>query len=115
LENRKLADWASVAEIIGAAAIVISLIYVGIQVNDSTRGVRSATANDAAALTLSWYVELASDTERGGVFYDAITDFESLSPNMLMNWLLLTLGGLERRSSLLDKNRTHDGVGLAKR
>lgn len=34
----KLSDWASIAEVVGAIAIVISLIYVGVQVNDSTRG-----------------------------------------------------------------------------
>ena len=87
--NQKLSDWASIAEIAGAVAIVISLIYVGIQVNDSTRAVRSATASDAAALTLSWYVEVASDTERGGVFYDAITDFESLTPKETFQFLMI--------------------------
>lgn len=87
--NQKLSDWASVAEIIGAAAIVISLIYVGIQVNDSTRAVRSATANDAAALTTSWYVEVGSDAQRGGVFYDGITSFESLSPKETFQFLMI--------------------------
>ena len=32
----RLTDFASIAEIIDAFAVVISLIYVGIQVNDST-------------------------------------------------------------------------------
>ncbi len=72
----KLSEMASIAEIIGAVAIAVSLIYVGIQVNDGTKAVRSATANDAAALMSSWYVEVASDTERGGVFYDGVTNFE---------------------------------------
>ena len=43
----KLSDLASVAEIVGAFAVVISLLYVGIQVNDSTKAARSAAANDA--------------------------------------------------------------------
>jgi hypothetical protein len=30
----KLEKWALIAEIVGAAAVVISLVYVGIQVND---------------------------------------------------------------------------------
>ena len=43
----KLQDMASVAEIMGGVAVVISLIYVGVQVNDSTSAIRSAAASDA--------------------------------------------------------------------
>ena len=78
--DQKLSDWASIAEIIGALAIVISLIYVGVQVNDSTRAVRSATASDAAALSMAWYLEVGSDAERSEVFFNGITNIESLSP-----------------------------------
>jgi hypothetical protein len=34
--NHKLSEWANIAEIIGAVAIIISLIYVSIQVRDNT-------------------------------------------------------------------------------
>ena len=34
----KLGEYASIAEIIGAFAVVISLLYVGVQVNDSECG-----------------------------------------------------------------------------
>jgi len=44
----KLSEWASVAEIVGAAAVIISLAYVGYQVNDNTSAIRSAAANDAS-------------------------------------------------------------------
>jgi len=44
-----LQDIESIAEVIGAIAIVVSLIYVGIQVNDSALATRSATANDTSA------------------------------------------------------------------
>jgi hypothetical protein len=40
----KLSEWASIAEIISAFAVVTSLIYVGIQVYDSAGAVRSASA-----------------------------------------------------------------------
>ena len=39
----KLADWASIAEILGAVAIVISLVFVGFQINDGNRETRAAT------------------------------------------------------------------------
>jgi len=57
----KLSELASIAEIIGAFAVVISLIYVGVQVNDSTGAVRSASANDANVAVQSWYLQTGSD------------------------------------------------------
>lgn len=38
----RLSDWASIAEVVGAIAVVISLAYVGIQVRDNTEAVRAA-------------------------------------------------------------------------
>jgi len=37
-----LSEWASIAEIIGAIAVVLSLIYVGIQVQENTSEIRAA-------------------------------------------------------------------------
>jgi hypothetical protein len=35
--NQRLSDWASIAEIVGAVAIVVSLIYVALEVQQNTR------------------------------------------------------------------------------
>ena len=90
--NQKLSDWASIAEIVGAAAIVISLIYVGLQVSDSTRAVRSATANDAAAVTIAWYLEVGSDAQRSEIFFNGITNIESLSPQETYQFTMMLHG-----------------------
>ncbi len=75
----KLSDVASIAEIIGAFAVVISLIYVGVQVNDSVGAVRSASANDANVAVQSWYQEIGSDQQTSELFYNALTSEEPLS------------------------------------
>jgi len=75
----KLSEVASVAEIMGAVAIVISLIYVGIQVQDSTPAVRSATANDISAAMASWYITTGNDSESIRIILDGITNPDSLS------------------------------------
>ena len=41
--KRTLAEWASVAEIIGALAIVVSLVFVGLQIRANTRATQNAT------------------------------------------------------------------------
>jgi len=37
-----LADWANIGEIIGAIAVVISLVYVGVQIRENTEEMRAA-------------------------------------------------------------------------
>jgi len=62
----KLSELANIAEIIGAFAVVISLIYVGLQVNNSAVAVRSASANDANVALQNWYLEIGSDQQTSG-------------------------------------------------
>ena len=91
----KLAEWANIAEIIGAVAIIVSLIYVGLQVNDNTAAVRSAAANDASVAMQVWYLEMGSNREAGDMWFNAMTSPEPLSTNdefqfmMMMHAVLL--------------------------
>jgi hypothetical protein len=39
----KLSEWASIAEIASAAAVVVSLIYVGVEVSQNTAAVKAST------------------------------------------------------------------------
>jgi len=75
----KLSDMANIADVVGAISIVVSLVYVGVQLNDSTRAVRSATANDTSAALSAWYTELGTNPQALRVFQDGITNPESLS------------------------------------
>ena len=42
MNKLSLSDWASLAEIVGALAVVISLVYVGVQISENTIEVREA-------------------------------------------------------------------------
>ena len=74
----KLSEMANIAEIFGALAVIISLIYVGVQVNDSAKAVRSASVNDANIAVQSWYLEVGSDQQTAEIFYRALTSKEAL-------------------------------------
>ncbi len=58
-----LQDWAYIAEIVGGIAVIVSLIYVGLQVNDSACAVRSAAASDATMAMQSWYLEMGRNRQ----------------------------------------------------
>ena len=83
----KLSDLASLAEIIGAFAVVLSLIYVGIQVNDSNRAIRSAAVNDANVSVQAWYLEIGSD-DYALQFYDSLMSEEIESPQLEFRFMM---------------------------
>ena len=88
----KLSEWANIAEIIGAFAVVISLIYVGFQVNDSAGAVRAASANDANVALQNWYLEIGSDQQTSELFYNALTSDEALSNQEEFQFLMMFHG-----------------------
>ena len=42
MDKLSLTEWAEVAEVVGAVAVVISLVYVGIQVQENTEEIRAS-------------------------------------------------------------------------
>lgn len=88
----RLSEIASIAEIIGAFAVVISLIYVGVQVNDSASAVRAASANDASVALQAWYLEVGSDQQTSALFYRALTSKEALSNEEEFQFLMMLHG-----------------------
>jgi hypothetical protein len=88
--NHKLSEWANIAEIIGAAAIIISLIYVSIQVRDNTNAIRSAATNDAATAMQSWYMTTGSSEQTSMVFYHGMTAPDTLNREQMFQFIMIT-------------------------
>ena len=90
--NLKLSQLANLAEIIGAFAVVLSLIYVGIQVNDSNSAVRSASVNDANVAVQEWYMQIGSDQQTSQVFYRSLMSEEALSREDEFQFIMIFQG-----------------------
>ena len=88
----KLKKWASIAEIVGAVAIVVSLIYVGVQVNDSTLAVRSATANETTNAISAWYAAVGTNNQASDTFLRRISNPESLTSAEMAQFMYMTHG-----------------------
>jgi hypothetical protein len=88
----KLKDWASLAEIVGALAVVISLIYVGIQVNDGAGAARSAAANDVNVALQEWYLAVGSDQQTSTLLYRGLVSEQALSDEEEFQFLMMTHG-----------------------
>jgi len=77
--KRSLSDYALVAEIIGAISVVISLIYVGLSVNQNTDAIMVANHQALVAMdqdTNAWF----RDSEFTATYLAALEDVNRLSP-----------------------------------
>jgi hypothetical protein len=73
-----LQDWSNIAQVIGALAVVISLVYVGFQVKRNTSAVRSATAQAIHNNYGDWYMSMTSDAELNRIAIKGLKDYSSL-------------------------------------
>ena len=88
----RLADLAHLAEIVGAFAVVVSLVYVGIQVNDGVGASRSASVNDANVALQSWYLEVGTNEQTSNLFYRGLLSDEALPNEEEFQFLMIFHG-----------------------
>lgn len=71
---------ALIVEIIGGIIIMISLIFVGLQLKESTKATRSATAVTTVSELTSWYSNLGNSEQGSYVFWNFMTNPDSITP-----------------------------------
>ena len=84
-----LLEWGALGELIGGIAIIGSLIYVGVQVNDSASATRSAVENDASGSMQSWYQEMGSNRQASEVWFNAMTSSDPLSTHDEFQFMMM--------------------------
>jgi hypothetical protein len=80
-ETMNLNDLANIGQVIGAIAVVISLIYVALQIRQNTNAVRSATTQSVHEHFANWYHLIAADAELSRIAADGLRDYLSLPEN----------------------------------
>jgi hypothetical protein len=75
----KLSEVAEIAEIIGAVAIVLSLVFVGAQLQKNTSATKSASAIAAANSMSQWYSNLGSSEQNSNLFRNFMANPSSMS------------------------------------
>ncbi len=90
-------DLGSIGELVGGLAVLLSLVYLALQINQNTRSVRSAmSASVSESLSrvtemLSSQPELARAWYQGRVQYDSLNDEERYRMKMFANTYLRRL------------------------
>src|SRR5205085_4939435 len=68
----------AIANLVGAAAIVVSLIYLTAQVRTGTHAIRTSTRDAAFQSLMEWNYYVMSDPELGWIFQMGCRDFRSI-------------------------------------
>jgi hypothetical protein len=69
----------TIVETVGLTAVVVSLVFVGLEVNESTRATRSATAADTTATIAEWYSSISTDEQLNRIFRTFVVDPQALT------------------------------------
>ncbi len=79
----------AVGEILGAIAVIATLIYLARQIKDSSRAARSQAITDATTGIQAFYQELGSNAQACEVFLEGFLDPESLSTQAQYQHLMM--------------------------
>ena len=122
MAKRTLSEWASIAEIIGAAAVVASLLYVGYEIHRNTK-VSLASNRQAIASRAQELALYSAETNIHRLLFDPSGDDVELTETE-QNYLTAYIGALLRtteeayllyRDGMLDEEywKTRAGVMIA--
>lgn len=85
----KLKHWAQIAEIIGAAAILVSLIYVANELRHNTEATQAATFQQMVQQSASSLVAIAQDSELADIQRRGSQDPDSLTEQEQFRFFLI--------------------------
>src|SRR5438552_6322972 len=104
-----LNDLANLGQIIGALAVVISLIYVALSIRQNTNAIRAATAQSVHEHYASWYNSFAGDETLSGIAIKGLKDYGSLSEIEKARFVALSRSGAPRQSRFFE-NTEHSTI-----
>ena len=76
----KLSEWANIAEIIGGAAIIASLVFVGIEVRENTQVVRAQSDRAIDQQNVALNIVVTESSDFADILVRGETDRDSLDP-----------------------------------
>ena len=86
--------WSRVLEFIGQGAVVVSLIYVGVQVRQNTAAIQTSTSQEAYQQNQEMGLLVMESAEMASILFQATENLAALSPTDSLRyrrWLNVTL------------------------
>lgn len=78
-----MSDWNSskprlLAELLGSGAVLLGLVFVGLELRQNTAAIQSATAQGATELSINWLSDVTTSPEFAAVWFKALSSPEQL-------------------------------------
>jgi len=89
-----LSEWSAFAEILGAIAIVISLVFVGFQVRANTRATQAAVYQEHMGYEIDFVTRVGSDPKLANLWERTQRDFPSLEGDEKIQGTYLFIGAM---------------------
>lgn len=86
-----LEDLGNIGELIAAIGVIISLIYLAVQIRQNTRWLRASLADVHFRGVADWLSNVASNPELGNTYFAGNQHFEDLSDDNQRQFLFLVL------------------------
>jgi hypothetical protein len=83
-----------VSETLGAAAVVLSLVFVGFELRENALATKAEAAHNVSMALQTFYLELGTNVQAGSVFRRAMVDPESLSPDEAFQFIMAMHSGM---------------------
>ncbi|MGH0029311.1 MAG: hypothetical protein ACQGVC_05945 [Myxococcota bacterium] len=100
-----LQDLGSIGEIVGAVGVILSLVYLTVQIRQNTRSVRSASLQEAMRDVFSITDSLSTDHELSRLYWKGLADFDSLDPDERRRFSAYLVGLFRRFENIFYQTR----------
>lgn len=72
----------SIAEVTGAAAVIISLVYLAVQIRSGTQALKTSTRDASFHHIMEWNYALSQSSDLPALFHRGCEDFSALGSKM---------------------------------
>ena len=90
----------AIGQIVGALAVVISLIYLATEVHSNTRATREASTRWVSDNYTRWIQQISGNPDLSELYYRGIRDFDSLEGAELVRFSALMVEGFRLNEEL---------------
>lgn len=102
----KLEKWALIAEIVGAVAVVVSVLYVGIQVRENSATLEAASVQAVSDSLTEFTASVARDADASHIWNTGLQEgLDSLSAEELGRFNLLMVAMVRRMENVFFQHR----------
>jgi len=102
-----LSDLGNIGEFVGAIGVVVSFVFLAVQVRNNTNAIRDAAAKDMAEHTAEFLAPIVADGDVARIFHTGLRDWFELSEIERLRFSMLMFGAFYYFQNVYSLHRRH--------